>query len=112
MWIRRTSSDSQNSISTTWQTNPLTQFGINTENVSQDTITVYDENGPKVAFALEKNNFGLAVDGVLGTGPSPPVNQTPPTQIAYVRFLTGSTIQRLDYYPTRLSDAALEALTR
>jgi hypothetical protein len=83
--------------------------------VAQCDIPIANTNAiRKVALGAAVNNFNAASNGVLGaqdsSGLMPTVNQALIGAANYGLYLNG-TIRRLAYYPKRLTNAQLQAIT-
>jgi hypothetical protein len=88
---------------------------VSVNGVAQCDIPIANTNAiRKVALGAAVNNFNAASNGVLGaqdsSGLMPTVNQALIGAANYGLYLNG-TIRRLAYYPKRLTNAQLQAIT-
>jgi hypothetical protein len=88
---------------------------VSINGVAQCDIPIANTNAiRKVALGAAVNNFNAASNGVLGaqdsSGLMPTVNQALIGAANYGLYLNG-TIRRLAYYPKRLTNAQLQAIT-
>lgn len=108
IWIYPGPSFSQSNNSTpVWKTDGTTQLQTKTNNVSQPSSTV-SSHAYKVALALKDNDTVLAVGGVVGNAVT---GNTLPSPIDSIDLRYGSTYKSISYYPSRLTDQQLIALT-
>jgi len=81
-------------------------------------ISVTDSGATKLKYAtgVIKDNVNIAVNGTLGTADTSAVHPDGINQLSIGNYSNGSyylnnTIQKLTYYPKRLTDAQLQLLT-
>ena len=102
-----------NAINAYWSTNP--QFQIRTNNVSEATISKSASAPFKLAGAYKVNDIATTVNGdSVSTDTSatiPVVTQMRIGQTGSGVNSTNGTIRKLAYYPQRLTNAQLQALT-
>ena len=102
-----------NAINAYWSTNP--QFQIRTNNVSEATISKSASAPFKLAGAYKVNDIATTVNGdSVSTDTSatiPVVTQMRIGQTGSGVNSTNGTIRKIAYYPQRLTNAQLQALT-